>query len=92
MRVRPNKSGRKRGKIFEAIRSLAIRQKTFKEDDLVPGMTPYQAKVNLKHLSEVGELRRLRREIVQRDGFCDVQWIYEKTKRLRPAELTNRQL
>ena len=74
------------------IRTLAKKRKKFMERDLVPPLTHYKARSSLRNLVKAGELLRLNRVLVKRDGTWDIQWVYTRTKGLRPAELTNRQL
>jgi len=62
------------------------------ERDLIPPLTSSKAKSNLDHLVKSGELSRINKVLVKRDGTWDIQWVYTATKQLRPAELTNRQL
>jgi len=87
-----NKSGRKRGVIYALIRTFAKKHRKFMERDLVPPLTHSNAVSSLRNLVKSGELLRINKVLIKRDGTWDIQWVYTKTKGLRPAELTNRQL
>ena len=78
--------------IYGIIRTIAMRKRKFRITDLVPPLMTKPAENALRQLTVNGELVRVKKILVKRDGTWDIQGVYSGTKHLRPAELTNRQL
>lgn len=84
-----SKTGRTRGVVYKAIRSLAMRRKKFKITDLCPPLTWGQANSGLNELIKHSEIVRVKRAVFMGSR---ARAIYQKTELLRPADLTNKQL
>ena len=89
-RIYINKTGRKRGLIFRAIRDVASHKLKFTVNDIP--MPNDQAGRNLNILMKQGEIVRLKRAVHTGWGGEVIPAIYQRTPSMRKPEFTNKRL